>query len=172
MRLYFFIFSILIFSSCFQIENQKNTTKKYYHESAENILPKNLGWVSDYSNIFTQEEKNRLTELLQNYSTNTTNEIAILTIPSIEPYTDIKDYSTDLGNYWGIGHKEKNNGLLLVLSTNDRELRIATGKGTEKVLTDAYLSSVIDSLIIPKFKEKKFYEGLVLGIDNIILNWQ
>lgn len=167
-----FLFISFLFLSCFQPTKQESNSTVYHNENAESILPKYLGWVSDYELVFTQEEKDSLTDFLQNYSNETTNQIAILTIQSIEPYTDIKDFSTDLGNYWGVGHEGKDNGLLIVLNKENQHLRISTGKGTEKILTDAYLKTVIDSVIIPKFKEENYYEGIKFGLEKIIENWK
>lgn len=108
---------------------------------------------------------------MNNYKVKSTNEIAVVTIDSISPYDDIKDFGTDLGNFWGIGSKEKNNGLLIILSMNDRNIGISTGIGTEEILSDEFLKKTIDSIIIPNFKEDKFYEGIMGGLNKIIEQW-
>lgn len=143
----------------------------YSIANAEQILPKPVGFVNDYSFVFTPEEREILENQLKNYSNETTNQIAILTIDNIDPYTDIMHYTTDLGNYWGIGLAEKDNGLIIVMSTEDRQIRISSGKGTQKILTDEILKETIDSIIIPKFKEEKFYEGIQDGINDLIKKW-
>ncbi len=77
-----------------------------------------------------------------------------------------------MGNLWGVGTAEKNNGLVVVLSKQDREIGISTGLGTAQVLSDKFLKKTNDNLMIPKFKEEKFYEGVKSGLDEIIKNWK
>lgn len=77
----------------------------------------------------------------------------------------------DLGNFWAIGTKEKNNGLLIVLSMNERNIGISTGKGTENALSDEFLKKIIDTEIIPLFKQEKFYEGIMSGLNKIMEQW-
>lgn len=169
-----YLISILVIFctfSCFDLKNHNSKKVNYHIENAESILPQPIGLVSDYSNIFTAEERITLEKYLNDYKLKTTNEIAVVTIDSISPYVDIKDFGTDLGNFWGIGSKEKNNGLLFILNMNDRNIRISTGTNTEKILSDEFLKSILNKEIIPHFKEDNFYEGIMRGLNKIIEQW-
>lgn len=168
----YLIFLLVIFCtfSCFDLKNQNLKKINYTIENAENILPKPIGVVNDFSHIFTQDERNNLEKYLLNFKKETSNEIVIVTMDSIKPYTNVKNIGTDLGNFWGIGSEDKNNGLIIVLSMNDREIGISSGTATEKVLTDDFLKSTLNKEIIPYFKEDKFYEGILNGL-NIITNY-
>ena len=88
------------------------------------------------ASVFTVSEKQHLTNKIITYEVQTTNEIAILTVDSISPYQEPLKYATDVANFWQIGKKKPNNGLLLLFSMTDRKMAIATSNGTEKILTD------------------------------------
>jgi len=127
--------------------------------------------VNDYDSIFSPAQRQELTDLLYNYDKNTTRQIVIVTIDDISPYSDIHKFATDLGNYWGVGQAEKNNGLVLLVCKPCRQVTIATGNGTEKVLTDDICQNVINEKIIPEFKKGDFYNGIKKGVEELIEKW-
>ncbi len=135
-------------------------------------FPFPIGSVSDYENVFSETQISELAEIIANYEKETTREIAIVTIKTIEPYDNITDYSTDLANEWGIGKPETDNGLLILFSKNLREIRISTGFGTERKLTDEICKNVIDKTIIPKFKSGEYYNGIENGLVELIKLWE
>tara|TARA_R110002072_G_scaffold283857_1_gene447528 strand:- start:2935 stop:3525 length:591 start_codon:yes stop_codon:yes gene_type:complete len=134
-------------------------------------FPFPIGSVSDYENVFNESQISELTEIISDYENETTREIAIVTIKTIEPYDNITDYSTDLANEWGIGNPETDNGLLILFSKNLREIRISTGLGTEKKLTDEICKRVIDETIVPRFKNEEYYSGIENGLRELIKYW-
>ncbi|WP_317171401.1 TPM domain-containing protein [Zobellia roscoffensis] len=138
-----------------------------------NSFPENIKGtiINDFSEILSENEKANLTTKLYNYEVATTRQMIFVSIDKITPYTDIQKYATDLANHWGVGHKKKNNGLLLVLSVPSRKLGIATGLNTEKILTDSVCQQVIDMTIIPHFKEGNYYNGISKGLDSLIYKW-
>ncbi|ADV50576.1 protein of unknown function DUF477 [Cellulophaga algicola DSM 14237] len=135
-------------------------------------FPFPIGSVSDYENVFNDNQISKLTKIIAQYEEKTTREIAIVSVHSIEPYDNIKDYSTDLANEWGIGNPESDNGLLILFSKNLRELRITTGFGTEKILTDEKCKKVIDETIIPEFKNGEYFDGIKIGLSELIELWE
>lgn len=142
--------------------------------STYNYLPQNeqQSVVYDLSNLFATQEKDSLTKRILDYEKATTNQIAIATFDSIPKNTTNLRYATDLAQKWGIGRAETNNGLLILISRYDREMSIATGLGTEKILTNLICNKIIDSTIIPHFKESEYYEGVNIGLDSIIAKWK
>lgn len=140
-------------------------------EIGRNLFPEPIGYVNDFENILNKEQETQLTNFLSVYEQNTTNEIAVITINSIEPYSDFEQYAIDLSKSWGVGKREKNNGLTIVFSKSLRKIRISTGTGTEKILTDKICKQVIDQIIIPKFKKGEFYDGILLGLAELIKKW-
>ena len=168
----FFILGLLackkahILESKFHPIVEKTSTKNYW-----NTFPKPVGFVNDFGNIFTTEQKQILEKELVQYEQKTNHELVIITVDSITPYSSIKDFSTDLSNHWGIGKKDTNNGLAIVFSQSLKEIRISTGTGTEKVLTNAFCKKVIDNVMIPEFKNKDYYKGIKKGIEELMLEW-
>ena len=122
--------------------------------------------------MFTSKQQKKLSKKLYDYELATTNQIVLVSIDSITPYSDIQRYATDLSNYWGKGQKGKDNGLTIVLSKPLRKIGIATGYGTEKVLTDSICNQVIQVIMIPNFKEDKYYKGVEMGIDSLMYKWE
>jgi uncharacterized protein len=74
----------------------------------------------------------------------------------------------ELGRAWGIGQKDKNNGVLLIIAPNERKVSIEVGYGLEGALPDATAKSIIDQEILPYFKEGDYFGGAKFGVDAII----
>lgn len=133
---------------------------------------KNQAVVQDYANFFSKEQKGSLTSKIINYEASSSNEICVYTLDSIPNTSSAHLYATLLANRLGVGKKEKNNGVLVLISKYDREIAIATGLETEKFLTDYKCKIIIDSTIVPKFKKNEFYKGMNNAIDSIITMWK
>lgn len=123
--------------------------------------------VNDMANILSEEEKNALEYKLLNYSDSTSTQIAVVTMKSTGDF-EIKDYAQRLAQQWGIGQKDKNNGIILLVAIEDRKLAIQTGYGMEGSVTDAGTKSIIEKIIKPYFKEQNYYAGLDAGTTAII----
>jgi len=168
---------IFLLVSC---KSNTNTKKDIETSEQEKVIsdkeikffPTSIGYVNDYSKIFDNKQIIELDSIINNYEKRTTNQITIITIDSIKPYINIHKYTVDLANEWGVGQKDKNNGLTIVISKNLRKVAIATGLGTEKTLTDEICQSTIDSIMIPRFKEDKYYEGIKNGTHELMHLWE
>lgn len=124
--------------------------------------------VNDFvGNLLSTQQIDALEQKLVNYNDTTSTQIVLVIVNSVEPY-DMNTYALELGRKWGVGQKGKNNGIVLLWAPGDRKVYIATGYGMEGVLPDAYANRIIDQVIIPRFKEIKYYEGLDAGIDTIM----
>jgi uncharacterized protein len=122
--------------------------------------------VVDTAEILTPREKSTLISKLKAHETNTSNQIVVVTLKDLGGY-DIADYGYQLGRHWGIGQKGKDNGVLLILSKDDRKVRIEVGYGLEGALPDARAHHIIQTKIIPAFKQEKFYKGIDQGVNTI-----
>lgn len=127
--------------------------------------------VQDYSQLFSAEEKQTLSEKIINYEKKTTNQICVYTIDSLPQNTNSLYYATNLAMELGVGTKDKNNGLLLLISKYDRKIAIATGTETEKTITDLIADEIITTTIVPKFKENLYFKGVSNSLDSIIKKW-
>ena len=90
----------------------------------------------------------------------TTAQLVVLTVDSTDG-EDISDYAVEVGRKWGIGSKDKNNGVLIVLSVSDRKVWVAVGYGLEGRLPDAKTGRLLDEYAVPSYKEDKFEKGTV-----------
>jgi len=123
--------------------------------------------VVDYTNTLAPDQQEALERKLTTYDDSTSNQVAVVIIATTGD-RDIADYAVALGRAWGIGNKEFNNGILLLVAKDDRKIWIATGYGLEGALPDITAKSIIDNEIKPNFKESDFYRGLDEGTDAII----
>ena len=115
--------------------------------------------VSDFTQTLSVEEQQSLEQKLVAFNDSTSTQIAVVIIQSVGGY-EIKDYAAQLGEKWGIGQKGKNNGLILLVAKGDRKVAIQVGYGLEPVITDALSRRIIETIIVPAFKQKQFYGGL------------
>ena len=115
-------------------------------------MPRLTGRVVDEANILTAGQKESIENVLE-YDTK--NQVALVVLKSLRGM-EIEEYTNRLFNHWGIGDKDKNNGVLIVIAPNERQARIEVGYGLEHVLTDAVASQIMRQDIIP-FAQKGDY---------------
>ncbi len=127
--------------------------------------------VQDYANVFSTVEEDSLTNFILNYEKLTTNEICVMTIDSLPANTKALRHATNIAQNLGIGKADKNNGLLLLIAKSDRQVAFATGYGTELILTDSVCYHLIESTLIPNFKNKLYYNGVRQVLDSIKTKW-
>jgi uncharacterized protein len=128
--------------------------------------------VNDFTGSFlTPEQQHALEQKLEDYDRSTSNQVAIVVVESLGDYS-ADDYAIALGRKWGVGNKEFNNGVVILISTGggqgNRKAAIQVGYGLEGVVTDLTTKSIVDNSIIPNFKEGNYYRGLDKAVDDII----
>ncbi|RYY27541.1 MAG: TPM domain-containing protein [Sphingomonadales bacterium] len=134
--------------------------------TAQNFPKRDREPVVDAAKILSAEQVAQLTQLSEGIEKDTTRQFVVATIPNLEDYP-IEDYGYRLGRAWGLGDKEANNGILLIVAPNERKVRIEVGYGLEPIMTDALSSQIINQIIIPKFKEGDMPGGIVAGAQAI-----
>ena len=117
-------------------------------------------YVNDYAGVFSDSWKETLCEAGKQLHDDTTAQLVVLTVDSTDG-EDISDYAVEVGRKWGIGSKDKNNGVLVVLSVSDRKVWIAVGYGLEGKLPDAKTGRLLDEYAVPSYKEDNFEKGTV-----------
>jgi uncharacterized protein len=123
--------------------------------------------VNDLAGMMTAAEQQQLERLLVSFDDSTSSQISIVTLRSIGGH-DIAEYATSLFNYWGIGQKGKNNGVLILAAAEDRKMWITTGQGMEGALTDALTSRIVRNEMVPEFKAGNYYQGFYKASVSII----
>lgn len=135
-------------------------------------FPKPVGFVNDFENILNQDEITKLETLLLTYEKQTSNEIVIVTISETGNENNFDTYALSLAQKWAVGKKGKDNGLVIVISNQLRKIRICTGTGTAKILTDEICETILQETILPYFQNGEMYSGIENGINALIKKWK
>ncbi|MCJ7663316.1 MAG: TPM domain-containing protein [Desulfobacterales bacterium] len=120
------------------------------------------GWVSDFSGIIADTTKTQIDALCADVKKSTGAEIAVVTVPSLDGMS-VEEYAVKLFEKWGIGEKDKDNGVLFLIAPNERKTRIEVGYGLETVITDGRAGEIIRETIIPFFKAGDYNQGILQG---------
>jgi len=135
--------------------------------SAGQSVPFLSARVNDYAGILSSQTVFDLENELKEHETKTSNQVAVLTVGNLEGYS-IEEFSMKVVETWKLGQKEKDNGVLLLVSRDDRKLRIEVGDGLEGVLTDALSSQITRREIVPRFKNGDYDGGITAGVKAIL----
>jgi uncharacterized membrane protein YgcG len=129
----------------------------------------NNTWVTDMAGILDEPTENQLNSMIAQLEQKNGTEIAVVTVYKTFPAASPKAFTTELFNYWGIGKKEQNNGILFLVSTGDRRVEIETGYGINKILPNAQVGNIINTQVTPRFKESDFNGGTLAGTKALIV---
>lgn len=130
-------------------------------------VPPLRGRVNDYAGLMSPERIQTLEERLARFGQESGHQVAVLTIPSLQG-EDIDGFGIRVAENWKIGKKKFDNGAILIISKNDRKLRIEVGYGLEGVLPDAIASRIIREVIVPRFRDGDFAGGIEAGVETIL----
>lgn len=123
--------------------------------------------VHDEANILSASTVQQLEAKLKQHEDSTSNQIAILIIPSLDGEV-LEEYSLKVAEKWQLGKKERDNGVLLLIAVNDRKMRIEVGYGLEGALPDITCNQIIRNEIAPEFRRNDYDAGVQAGINAII----
>ncbi len=129
-------------------------------------VPVNDGLVTDEAAILSEDQKETVKSVLLQYQKDTSNEIAVLIVKSLGGVTPV-DAAVEVGRKWGVGSKDKDNGILMLVSLEDREIFIATGYGLEGAVPDIVASGIVNEDMVPAFRQGLYFEGIMAGIDSL-----
>ena len=130
-------------------------------------FPPLTGRVVDDAGILSPQVEGELTQELATLEVQTGRQLVVATLPDLQGY-EIEDYGYQLGRHWKIGREKEDDGALLVVAPNDRKVRIEVGYGLEPVLTDALSSVILQSQVLPRFRDGDMEGGVVAGADAIL----
>ncbi|HTA81890.1 MAG TPA: TPM domain-containing protein [Bacteroidia bacterium] len=122
--------------------------------------------VNDFANVLSGDQVQMLESKLVAYDDSTSTQITIVIMPSVDD--DIAEFGARLGDYWGIGRKQKDNGILITISMQPHGVDIATGRGAEGAVTDITSKHIIEQFITPNFRQQNYYQGLDLATTAIM----
>lgn len=124
-------------------------------------------FVMDREHVLDPAQHRALDSLFRVHEARTGNEILLVTDSTLQGKT-ARDFAVDFGNAWGVGKKGRDNGVTIAYSKHRREVFVATGSGTEHVLTDSVAQGIVDGAMTPRFKEDAPYQGLWDGSVAIV----
>ncbi len=124
------------------------------------------GFVNDFAGMLSQETRSALEQEMRTFQEKTTHEISVVTIASLDG-DYIENYAEKLFKEWGIGKKGADNGVLLLISRDDKKMRIEVGYGLEGALTDAESSQIIRNTLRPAFQQGNFSGGIREAVSEI-----
>lgn len=130
-------------------------------------FPKLTGQIVDNAKLLNRNSMAKINQQLAAHSNADGNQVVVVTLTDLQGYS-IEEYGYQLGRHWGIGEKDKNNGVLLIVSQQERKVRIEVGYGLEGDLTDATSANIIQAVILPNFKRGNFSAGIEQGVTAII----
>ena len=166
-----FIILILTFFSC-KTAKLETKTEQPKTEIITSEFPQKIGFVNDFENIFTEEEIKFLENILVKYENDVNREITVITIDSVPENMEFNSYAVKISDNWKVGINNNGNGLTVLLSKTLRKVRISTTDKTRDLyLSDKFCKKVIDQNMIPEFKKGKYYDGLLLGLNELIRKW-
>jgi len=135
--------------------------------AAEVIPPKPAGYFNDYAGVVSKEAASRFNEQLAQFERDTSDQVVVAVFPKMQSDSDIADYTQRVAQAWGVGQKERRNGVVLFVFIQDRKMFIQVGYGLEGALPDATAFDITERHIKPLFRAGNYEAGLATGIDLI-----
>ena len=134
--------------------------------AAAQNFPKPTGRVNDFANVIDAAVEADIDRQLDQLEQKTTSEIAVATVESLNGMS-VEEYANRLFKQWGVGQAKQDNGVLVVVAPNEREMRIEVGYGLEGVLPDGLAGQVIRDDFTPRFKEGDYSGGIRNGVTHL-----
>lgn len=130
-------------------------------------IPLLTGRVTDNAGVLSSETTARLTAVLKEHEDSTSNQVAVLTIATLEG-EPLEAYSMRVAEAWRLGRKERDNGVILLVVRDDRKVRIEVGRGLEGNLPDITCGRIIRGVMIPRFRQGDYDGGVSAGVEAIL----
>lgn len=139
-------------------------------QAATDSLPSLTQPVNDFAHIIDPASEAEMDREIRALTAASGDVVIVATVPTIEPYGDIREYATKLfeNSGRGIGQKGKDNGLLILLAVKERRVWIEVGYGLEEFITDGYAGETTREVMTPEFRQGRYGPGLLAGTTRII----
>jgi uncharacterized protein len=136
-------------------------------EAQDQAIPELSSTVTDLTATLSEQEKIQLSTELEAFADTKGSQVVVLIVPTTAP-EDIAGYSIRVAEEWKIGREGIDDGIILLVAKNDRELRIEVGYGLEGAIPDIYAKRIIENIIVPNFRQGDFYNGIEEGVGAIM----
>ena len=128
--------------------------------------PTPFRFVNDQAQLMAPADAKKLESGLRRYADNTGTQVVVVTVPSLGG-RDVADYGRALGTAWGVGQRDKNNGIVVLVGAQERKVTIQAGSGLRDVITPAVTSRIIGEMT-PGFKQGNYFAGLRTGLNTLM----
>lgn len=155
------------FNSCKKLNPTTPDLKIFLADNPAMRVPSGYETILDMEDILTDDEEGEIAEELFRASNDHDFVGQFISLTTIAPYSDPAIFCKDIGNYYGLGHKQHDDGLIVLISESLRFVQIATGLGIDSLITDSECKIIIDSVMIPQFKRQQYGNGLLYGIQAL-----
>ena len=135
--------------------------------AAAQTFPKPSGRVTDLANVIDPATEAAIDARLERLERETSSEVAVLTVTTLEG-TSVEDYAVRIFKEWGIGQAKQDNGVLVLVAPNEREMRIEVGYGLEGVMPDGLAGDIIREQFIPRFRDNDYNGGIRDGVNRVV----
>lgn len=125
-------------------------------------------WVTDLAGMLSPSEKSMLNDKLRAYEDSTSTQIVVVTVPELGG-ADPAEYALEIGRQWKVGQGDFNNGVVLLVSRDDRKVQIATGYGLEGAIPDVLAGRIIRNIVVPAFRSGSYFNGISQATDALML---
>ena len=129
--------------------------------------PDFVGYVNDYAHLLSAPQASSLNQELRDFDNRTTIELAVVTVNSIGEDSP-QSYAVDLANQWGIGKRDKDNGIIFLVAMESHDIWIETGPGLAGEISDRQIQRIVDDIIIPQFRAGRSDQGIISGTRALI----
>ena len=158
--------SVLAFLFCLLLASVVSAQRVWTVKTVPNTrLESDLIHVSDPDDILADSSEQLINTALNNIREQA--DVFVVALGSIGE-ADINVFANELFNYWGVGDNSKDNGVLILLAKEQRELRFETGYGVENVLTDARCQEIFLNHMVPYFKKDDYQNGICSGVIQVV----
>jgi uncharacterized protein len=137
-------------------------------QGAEVIPPKPDQYFNDYAGVVSKPAALRFNEELAQFERETSDQVVVAIFPKMQSDSDIADYTQRVAQSWGVGQKERRNGVVLFVFVQDRKMFIQVGYGLEGALPDITAFDITEYRIKPHFRSGDYEGGIAVGIDSIL----
>jgi uncharacterized membrane protein YgcG len=125
-------------------------------------------FVTDQGNLLSAGDAKKLEGGLRSYAEKTGTQVVVVTVPTLGSRS-VADYGRALGTAWGVGQRDKNNGLVVLVAAKEHKVTIQPGSGLASTITPAVVSRVINQEMTPSFKQGNYFAGLRNGLNTLMV---
>jgi uncharacterized protein len=125
-------------------------------------------FVTDQGDLLSDADAKKLEGGLRSYAEKTGTQVVVVTVPTLGSRS-VADYGRELGTAWGVGQRDKNNGVVVLIGAKEHKVTIQPGSGVASSITPAIVSRVINQEMTPSFKQGNYFAGLRAGLNTLMV---